>query len=275
MKISKGMIILGALVAFLVVTGVKVKNGTKALNKNILKNTVIVSDGKVDSANEGKLVLVAGKIAFDSKISFDELDEPLNTFKAKRTVREFYSYQKKGETHYDWKERTEQKAGASSGLDSLYSVEKTVTPHVGDFVLDAKGLELVKAGAEYTKQKTVCGLKHDEFYYGPITEVAKEGDLNLKYNYYDVEKYPYLSVLAEQRGNSFKPFKLGKTEVYYVFNGKVDSADALKGQLDENVKKIGSARSGFIIMVLLIGVGLIYSSRKNKAAKEKKEADAQ
>ena len=68
---------------------------------------------------------------------------------------------------------------------------------------------------------------------------------------------------------------LGKTEVYYVFNGKVDSADALKGQLDENVKKIGSARSGFIIMVLLIGVGLIYSSRKNKTAKEKKEADAQ
>ena len=64
MKISKGMIILGAIVAFLVVTGVKVKNGTKALNKNILKNTVIVSDGKVDSANEGKLVLVAGEDCF-------------------------------------------------------------------------------------------------------------------------------------------------------------------------------------------------------------------
>ena len=43
MKISKGMIILGALVAFLVVTGVKVKNGTKALNKNILKSIVLTS----------------------------------------------------------------------------------------------------------------------------------------------------------------------------------------------------------------------------------------
>lgn len=220
-------------------------------------------------------MLVAGKVVFDSKISFDELDEPLNTFKAKRTVREFYSYQKGGKTHYDWKERTEQKAGASSGLDSLYSVEKTVTPRVGDFVLDAKGLELVKAGADYTKQKTVCGLKHDEFYYGPITEVAKEGDLNLKYNYYDVEKYPYLSVLAEQRGNSFKPFMLGKTEVYYVFNGKVDSMESLAVELAENVKKIGKAKSGLIIMVLLIGVGLIYSSRIGKSGKEKKEGDAQ
>ena len=275
MKISKGMIILGAVLAFFVLTGIKYTNGTKALNKNILKNVTIVSDGKVDSANEGKLVLVSGKVVFDSKISFDELDEPLNTFKAKRTVREFYSYQKGGKKHYDWKERAEPKAGSSSELDGLYSVEKTVAPRIGDFVLDAKGLELVEAGAEYTKQKTVSGLKHNEFYYGPITEVAKEGDLNLKYNYFDVEKYPYLSVLAEQRGNSFKTFMLGKAEVYYVFNGKVDSADALKGELDEKVKKIGKAKSGFLIMVLLIGVGLIYSSRIGKSGKEKKEDDAQ
>ena len=160
MEITKGKIILIAVVAFLVITGVKNINKEKSTNSDILKKVTIVSDGKIDPANEGKLVLVSGKISFDGNIAFEELDEPIDSFKVSRKVEEFFEYVNDGKKHYEWRERTAANQNASKLLDFLYSTEKTITPNIGEFFLDAKGLDLVKANDRYTKQESIDILKY-------------------------------------------------------------------------------------------------------------------
>ena len=102
MKIGKGKIVLAVLVVLLIVTGVRNIKQKKADNEKILKQVTVVSDGKVKAENEGKLVLVTGEIDYENPIDFDELDYTLNTFKIKRTVKDFVSFEKDGQTHYEW-----------------------------------------------------------------------------------------------------------------------------------------------------------------------------
>ena len=272
MEITKGKIILIAVVAFLVITGVKNINKEKSTNSDILKKVTIVSDGKIDPANEGKLVLVSGKISFDGKIVFEELDEPINSFKVSRKVEEFFEYVKDGKKHYEWRERTVADQNASKLLDFLYSTEKTITPNIGEFFLDAKGLDLVKANDRYTKQESIDILKYTGLFYSNPAhdDLDVAGDVRIDYRYYDIEKNPYLSVLAEQHGKTFEPYEMGRNnEIYKVFNGQIDSTDKLKEELNNQVKSSTSNRIWFIGFIALIGIGLIISSKKNTEAKQK------
>lgn len=274
MEITKGKIILIVVVAFLVITGVKNINKEKSTNSDILKEVTIVSDGKIDPANEGKLVLVSGRISFDGKIAFEELDEAINSFKVSRKVEEFFEYEKDGKKHYEWRERTAADQNASKLLDFLYSTEKTITPNVGDFFLDAQGIELVKANDSYTKQESIDILKHTGLFYSNPAhdDLDVSGDVRIDYRYYDVEKNPYLSVLAEQHGKTFKPYEMGKkNEIYKVFKGQIDSTDKLKEELNKQVKSSTSGKIWFIGLIALIGIGLIISSKKNTEANQKVE----
>lgn len=271
MEITKGKIILIIVIAYFAIMGVKNINKEKSTNSDILKKVTVVSDGKIDPANEGKLVLVCGKISFDGKIAFEELDEPINSFKVSRKVEEFFEYAKDGKKHYEWRERTTADQNASKLLDFLYSTEKTITPNVGEFFLDEQGLDLVKANDRYTKQESIANLKHNGlFYTNPAhDDLDVPGDVRIDYRYYDVDENPYLSVLAEQHGKTFKPFEMGKNnEVYRVFKGQIDNTDKLKEELDKQVKKNKSGRIWFIGFIALVGIGLIISSKKNTEAKQ-------
>ena len=272
MEITKGKIILAIVIVYFAVTGARNFNKDKLTNSEILKEVTIVSDGKINPENDGKLVLVSGKISFDGNIAFEELDEPIDSFKVSRKVEEFFEYEKDGKKHYEWRERTAAYQNASKLLDFLYSTEKTITPNVGEFFLDAKGLELVKANDRYTKQESIANLKHTGLFYSNPAhdDLDVPGDVRIDYRYYDIEKNPYLSVLAEQHGKTFKPYEMGKkTEIYKVFKGQIDSTDKLKEELNKQVKNSTSNRIWFIGFIALIGIGLMISSKKNTEAKQK------
>lgn len=70
MKLSKGKIILIVIVVYFTVFAVININKEKDSHSEILDEVTIVTDGKVKKENEGKLVLVTGKISYDGKVSF-------------------------------------------------------------------------------------------------------------------------------------------------------------------------------------------------------------
>ena len=264
MKIGKGKIVLAVLVVLLIVTGVRNIKQKKADNEKILKQVTVVSDGKVKAENEGKLVLVTGEIDYENPIDFDELDYTLNTFKIKRTVKDFVSFEKDGQTHYEWQERTEAKHNVYRPLDLLYTIEESETPTVGEFTLDDYGLSRVRTNSSYSDNETIYGLAWNGLEYtNPNHDEEEVGDVSVTYEYFDVDKCEYLTILAKQKGNSFEPYKLGKTQIYSIYEGKVDSTDMLKDKLDIEVKQSKRGRIAFIILIVAIAALVAFDRKKN------------
>ena len=106
MKISKGKIILIIIVIYFTVFAFININKEKDMNKEILKEVVYVTDGKVIPENEGKLVLVSGKIDYDNLVGFIEL-ENFSSIKASRKVEDCVKVfdEENNEYEYKWTER--------------------------------------------------------------------------------------------------------------------------------------------------------------------------
>lgn len=269
MKISKGTIVLIVVLAVLVAMGIKNSKKEKSLNEKILKEVTLVADGKVQSGNNGKLVLAAGKINFEGDIQFEELDKPIKSFKVIRTVKDFVEYEKDGEKHYDWQERTQAKSTWGALLDQVYSTQKTITPTIGEFTLDSKGLELVNASSYYETDNLIAGLKWNGMEYTNMgRDDAEPGDVSITYDYFDCEKNEYLTILAKQSGNTFVPYTFDKEDVYRVFNGKIDSMEKLTTELDVQVQKSNRGRIALYVLIVLVALLLMYNNAKTLKQKK-------
>ena len=275
MKISVGKIIVAVLLVLLIVTGVFSIKQRKSDNAEILKKVTVVSDGKINPANEGKLVLVCGEVDF-YEIYLGELeDDQIDSFKIKRTIKDFVSYEKDGQTHYEWQERTEKKYNAYKPLDYLYTEEFKEDAWIGEFVLDDYGMERVPMNGDYDETESLLGLKWNGMEYtSGGRDDPEDGDVSLTYDYFDVEKYPYLSILAKQSGDSFEPYQLGKTKVYSVFCGQIDSVDKLEEALGAQVKGEKRGRIALIVLIVAICAIVVLDKKKNGSKKEKADDNA-
>ncbi|MBR5646722.1 MAG: hypothetical protein IKX23_08805 [Treponema sp.] len=264
MKISKRIIITAALIAAVVLLGIKNNKKESRLHDKIIKEVTLVTDGKINPSNNEKLVLVSGKISYtsDDTLCFEELNPQINSFKIKRTVKDFISYEKDGKTHYEWKERTQEPMLYGSLLDSLYSSEIKINPNVGDFLLDDYGFDLVPTDESYEEAKEICGLKYNGLEYATHDDEDEPGDVSLNYNYFNVSKNNYLSVLAKQTGSTFAPYKIGKNNVYFVFPGKVDSINKLKDMFKLEIKKDKRGRIALIVIIAVFAALIIYDKTK-------------
>ena len=275
MKISVGKIIVAVLLVLLIVTGVLSIKQRKSDNAEILKKVTVVSDGKINPANEGKLVLVCGEVDF-YEIYLGELeDDQIDSFKIKRTIKDFVSYEKDGQTHYEWQERTEKKYNAYKPLDYLYTEEFKEDAWIGEFVLDDYGMERVPMNGDFDEKESLLGLKWNGMEYtSGGRDDPEDGDVSLTYDYFDVEKYPYLSILAKQSGDSFEPYQLGKTPVYSVFCGQIDSVDKLEEALGAQVKGEKRGRIALIVLIVAICAIVVLDKKKNGSKKEKADDNA-
>ena len=269
MKITKGKVILAIVVIYFTVFAFININKEKDMNKELLDKVVYVTDGIIDSKNEGKLVLVSGKIKYDNLVGFIEL-ENFGTIKIKRKVEDYLKVYDEDDDEYEykWVER-ERPLENNNGdyLKEIISEEKVSSVKIGDFELDEKGLSLIPADRYYSKQEKIGDLITTGIDYSrdPYEEDLKEGDIKITYKYYDLNKNPYLSVLAVQKGNSFVPYKVDtKKSFYQVFVGKVDSEKKLTKELDLNVKRTKRGKFLFIAMILGIGIFFIVDNRNNK-----------
>ena len=269
MKISKGKIILAVIVIYFTVFAFININKEKDMNNELLNKVVYVTDGIIDSKNEGKLVLVSGKIKYDNLVSFIEL-ENFSTIKINRKVEDYLKVYNEDDDEYEfkWVER-ENPLENNNGdyLKKIVSEEKVSGVKIGDFELDEKGLSLIPADKYYSKQEKIGDLITTGIDYSrdPYEEDLKEGDMKITYKYYDLDKNPYLSILAVQKGNSFVPYKVDKKKDFYqVFTSKVDSEKKLSKELDLNVKRTKKGKFLFILMILGVGIFFIVDNKSSK-----------
>ena len=161
MKITKGKIILIIIIVYFIVFAIINVNKEKDINKDILDKVTYVTDGKVDKKNEGKLVLVTGKIGYNNLVSFLELDENFGTIKIKREVEDYVKYydEEEKEYKYDWKECTKPLENAEDDyLKTLVSENKISKINVGEYELDEYGQDLLPANKYYSNQETIGEL---------------------------------------------------------------------------------------------------------------------
>lgn len=268
MKITKGKVILAIVIVYFAIFAVININKEKNYNKEILDQVVYVTDGKVNPENEGKVVLVSGKIEYDELVTFLELDS-FETIKINRKVEDYLRVtDRDGRKTEKWVERVEvEDEETDDYLKTIVSDEKVAKVRIGEFELDEKGLSLIPTDSFYHGQEKIGDLLSAGFWYerDPEEETLKVGDMKLTYQYYDLEKNPNLSILAVQKGNSFEPYKVDKkTEVYQVFTKKVDAEDKLTIELNKNVKNTTKGKTLFVIMILIVGVFLIVDNKKKE-----------
>lgn len=267
MKLSKGKIALIIIVIYFLVFAVINVNKEKNINKEILDKVVYVDNGVLDKKNDGKLVLVSGKIGYDELVSFVELDN-FGTIKINRKVEDYIKYHDEdtNETRYKWSERTKPlNSNDDDYLKKIVSEDKVSNVKIGNYEVDEKGLSLIPTGKYYSKQESIGELVTSGISYtrDKWEEDLQEGDIKLTYKYYDLDKNPYLSILAVQKGDSFVPYKVDKkTEVYQVFVGKVNSKQKLSKQLDLNVKRTKKGKTLFILMIIGVGIFFIVDNKK-------------
>ena len=271
MKITKGKVILFVIVVYFTVFAIINVNKEKNVNEDILSKVVYVSDGTVKEENDGKIVLVVGKISAENRVGFLELNEGFSALKISRKVED---YIKDEDGDLQWTERTEPLLNAKDDeyINTLVSMEKIADKiMVGDFVLDETGREKLPLDTYYDKQESIGKLTTTGTFYSrdPWAEDLVEGDTKHTYKYFDDNNNPIISILAVQNGNTLKPYEVdSKTKVYQIFKAVVDDKDKLQEQLNLNVKRTIKGKTLFIIMILGVGIFFIVD-----AAKSKKEVD--
>lgn len=261
MKITKGKIILLVIVAYFAIFAVININKEKNYNQEMLDKVVIITDGKVDPKNDDKLVLVSGKVEYDELVTFLEL-ENFSTIKINRKVEDYL----KVDGEEKWVEREAPlKDSDDDYLKQILSEEKVSKVNIGDFKLDEKGLSLIPTNSYYHEQEKIGDLETGGIDYSrdKWEEDLKVGDMKLTYKYYDLKKYPNMSILAVQKGNSFVPYQVDKkTQVYQVFTKKIDTKEKLQKELQTNVKKTTKGKTLFIVMIIGLGIFFIVDNKK-------------
>lgn len=118
----------------------------------------------------------------------------------------------------------------------------------------------------YNKQEKVGDLDRIAHYYGvkEHEDEPKIGDVEIQYNYFDTTKVRNISILAKQKGDSFEPFYMNKyeKELYYVFEGKIDTKVKLEKALNNVQKKDTRGKIIFILIIVALGVFFIVDSKK-------------
>lgn len=266
MKITKGKIILIIIVIYFSFMGYKNISKEKDNNNLLLDQVTIVSDGKVDSDNDGKLVLVTGKISYDGNISFIELGKQFDTFKVERIVED---YKKVETTSGNFSNKWVKRKKEIESDDYLYlitSETKCLDTKIGEFSIDDIGMSKVDANELFIDREIKIGnLQFDGLAYSDLDHKDNEqiGDMRIKYFYYNTDKNKYISILAEQHGDSFIPYKIDKkTEIYNVYNGRIDTIEKLKDKLNSETKSNASGKILFILMIIGAGTFFILDSKK-------------
>lgn len=107
---------------FLIAKAIKQESGA---NPEVLDKVVILNEAKVLPENEGKLVLVSGKLKASEVFKDNTFGIELDTFKVNKIV-EMYQY-KAGtdEVGYEWNEKDEKKS-IVSGSGGIYRNPKKI-----------------------------------------------------------------------------------------------------------------------------------------------------
>ena len=267
-------LIVVAVVIFLSLKALKQDNGIKP---EILDNVVILDEAKVLPENEGKLVLISGKVETDYYLTDDDLGLELDTCKAKKSV-EMYQYTiKNDELDYKWDENVQYEYVTNDSGRRFYNPEKSIESsetcdeaYIGEFLIPEGLTKQLPYNATIKDLPKIDGFRIKDDYLTNSGAVAEVGDLRIRVSYTDLEKLGEVSILAKQVGDSFEEYKLNTNyNAFNVYQNKITNKDELGKQIDQNSEDMKIMIIVVIIVIIIIGIVLFREDIKNLIEKTK------
>lgn len=233
------------------------------------KNYIEVDANNVDSANDGKLVTAKGELRAGSTFYDADFNISIEGVRVERIV-EMYQWiedcDSDGDCNYDHEWRSElvsSSAGHSNPDDMRYRGIQYTADNVtlGARLLQKDLLEKLTINKDYSIAEDAIfenGFTLQEGYITNASNISspKVGDLRIKYRYAPNEA---VTVMAQQAGTSFVPFKVGDGEIYDIVRGEKQGS--------EMVSEIAHGKSGFRYFMIIAGVILVVFGIVGKAKK--------
>ena len=246
----------------------------KGAPEEIAEKIVIVEDAKILEENEGKLVLISGKMETDTVLEFEDEGVKVNTPILKREV-EMYIYEK-DEDDYDRVVRIWSKESPENGVfdkklnKNFYNPTKDIDHEekysdvqVGDFTIASKVIKNLKLNAVVSDFSEISGLRVEN---ETILTTAEEGsfeigDYRMQYSYLDLSNTPEYTFIGKQKDGNLEEYKLDTGKgILQKFEGNLTKEEALE-ELTAMGKR-GNVAAVIIVVVLLVFGVFIFKPKK-------------
>lgn len=262
---------------FLIAKAIKQESGA---NPEVLDKVVILNEAKVLPENEGKLVLVSGKLKASEVFKDNTFGIELDTFKVNKIV-EMYQY-KAGtdEVGYEWNEKDEKKSivSGSGGIyrnpkKSMSSIKKCDKAYLGEFTVSEKLTQRINDN-EKVELPEIEGFKRKGEYLTNSKWGPSVGDIRIKMSYVNLEKLGDISILAKQVGDGFDEYKLDTgAYAFNVYQTKISNKEELAKALEQDSKNMAGGMIFIIIVLIIIGIILSRTNIKNLIDKIKNKTN--
>lgn len=224
--------------------------------KEIKKNAVIIKDGQVKKENEGKLVLVSGKLNYNDKFVYDDLFY-VTSFSPKflRYVEmyQWYEYKttdKNGKTIYKYGKKWSNELIDSTNFkdkkhkNPKYKVAGTLFRYskeikVGDYILSQKQKEKLPCKTRIKLSSNIPVYDSYRIYDNYIInskdpENPEVGDNRVSYYYNDWEE---ITILAKQKNNSFDDYITNNnSKINIIIKNKQSIKKLIKFIIKKNIR---------------------------------------
>jgi len=262
---------------FLVAKAIKQESGA---NPEVLDKVVILNEAKVLPENEGKLVLVSGKLKASEVFKDNTFGLELDTFRVNKIV-EMYQYKEgNDEVGFEWKEKVEKKSiiSGSGGIyrnpeKSMSSINKCDKAYLGEFTVSEKLTQRINNN-EKVELPEIEGFKRKGEYLTNSKWGPSVGDIRIKMSYVNLEKLGDISILAKQVGDGFEEYKLDTgAYAFNVYQTKISNKEELAKALEQDSKNMAGGMIFIIIVLIIIGIILFRTNIKNLIDKIKNKTN--
>lgn len=273
------------IIIYVIVAIVALALATKALKQNdgikpeILDKVVILNEAKVSPENDGKLVLISGKLETDYTLTDEDLGLQIDSCKAERKV-EMYQYAIKNDTlDYKWDDDVKEYVVIDSKRyynpnKSMDDLETCDIAQLGEFTVPEGLTKKLSYNSNVKDLPEVKRYRIKNDYLTNTSGIDKIGDIRIKYNYVDLDKTGEVSILAKQVGDSFEEYKLDTGyNVFNLYQNKITNKEELAKELDKDMNTMYGGIIIVIIIILIVGVFIFKEDLKNiiNKSKNKKE----
>ena len=217
----------------------------------LIKNAVVITDGKVLPENEGRLVLVSGKVTAHGSTTTDPVFElTVASPYLRRKVAKYHWYKPTEDRYgyYDWlQEKNDCTINKDGSIDTRFATQSGwpyqdqifySTAKIGEFELSPDHLHKLQSS-----MVRVTGLKpgvaeklgiqalNDIEYHIPVNKNSKgyhDGDFDIYFRMLDMSKVGDVTILAKQEGSKLTYYTYGGSySISELYNGIVSRSEIL------------------------------------------------
>jgi|GEM_PF-677732 len=248
---------------------------------DIENNLVSLEKATVLPENEGKLVLVSGKLSVKNELKDNDFNVAVKTPKLERIVymlqwEEDRDEDSDGDVTYTYSQVW---SNALINSNSFYSVSRNNPKkkpieskyfknetYLGDFLLTDAQMERLETEPTVTELDEAVGKKHglrveDGSYTNVVGKSPKIGDIKIRFHYIDTEELGNITILAKQKGYGFEVYETkGKTKIDKFWTKRIDKAGVI-AELKSDANGVMIAMYVMSGILIIIAIAVYYYKR--------------